>query len=209
VECGSKERQKYGHWCLKNEQRSKSLIKGDCFLLFAYFWTMSEEYHVNRGEKEYQISFMDDQSVKGTINGSEFNLDISKTNTGYHVIQDGKGHMVDVVSVDTDNKQVTLRIDNKLYSFSVKDKYDLLLDKLGMNFQSGGAVSEIKAPMPGLVLDVLVKEGDDIQADQPLIILEAMKMENVIKAPANNSVKNVEVTKGDSVEKNQILISFS
>jgi biotin carboxyl carrier protein len=70
-------------------------------------------------------------------------------------------------------------------------------------------VAEIKAPMPGLVLEVLVSKGDEIKVNQPLVILEAMKMENVLKSPTDGSIKKVEITKGDSVEKNQLLISFN
>jgi biotin carboxyl carrier protein len=91
----------------------------------------------------------------------------------------------------------------------VKDKFDELLEQLGMDASSSGKVSEIKAPMPGLVLDVMVAAGDEIKEDQPLLILEAMKMENVIKSPSDNTVKKVSINKGDSVEKNEILIEFN
>jgi biotin carboxyl carrier protein len=66
----------------------------------------------------------------------------------------------------------------------------------------------MKAPMPGMVLDVLVKAGESITKDQALIVLEAMKMENVLKAPADAVIKSVNISKGNAVEKNQVLISF-
>ena len=92
--------------------------------------------------------------------------------------------------------------------FNVKDKYAELLEKMGMDMSLAGKVSELKAPMPGLVLDILVNEGDEVTADQPLMILEAMKMENVIKSPTDGVVKSINITKSKSVEKNQVLISF-
>jgi biotin carboxyl carrier protein len=69
-------------------------------------------------------------------------------------------------------------------------------------------VNHIKAPMPGLIIDLRVKEGDVVKQNDPLIILEAMKMENVIKSPGDGTVKAVKVQKGNSVEKNQVLIEF-
>ena len=68
--------------------------------------------------------------------------------------------------------------------------------------------SEIKAPMPGRVLDVVVQEGDRISKGDNVVVLEAMKMENVIKSPTDGIVKNVCVVKEEAVEKNQVLIAF-
>jgi biotin carboxyl carrier protein len=69
-------------------------------------------------------------------------------------------------------------------------------------------VNEIKAPMPGLVLNVDVSEGDEITKDQQVLVLEAMKMENVLKAPGNGVVKAVNANQGDKVEKNQVLVTL-
>ena len=66
----------------------------------------------------------------------------------------------------------------------------------------------IKAPIPGLITRVLVQVGDQVEAGQPILVLEAMKMENIIKCPGDGTVKTVNVKKGDSVEKNQVLIGF-
>ena len=83
-----------------------------------------------------------------------------------------------------------------------------MLEKLGMNKTSAAAVQDIKAPMPGLVIELKVEEGQEIKAGDPLIILEAMKMENIIKSPREGVIKSILVKKGQSVEKNQILIKF-
>ncbi|HEY9195548.1 MAG TPA: acetyl-CoA carboxylase biotin carboxyl carrier protein subunit, partial [Mucilaginibacter sp.] len=69
-------------------------------------------------------------------------------------------------------------------------------------------VSEIKAPMPGLVLRIFVAEGDTVQKGDNLFVLEAMKMENIIKAPADVTVRKIKCKAGDKVEKGQILIEF-
>ena len=62
--------------------------------------------------------------------------------------------------------------------------------------------------MPGLVVDILKKSGDEVSEGENLLILEAMKMENVIKSPINGVIKSIGVKAKDTVEKNQLLISF-
>ncbi|MDB5143897.1 MAG: gcdC, partial [Mucilaginibacter sp.] len=69
-------------------------------------------------------------------------------------------------------------------------------------------VSEIKAPMPGLVLKLFVSEGTEVKKGDNLFILEAMKMENIIKSPADVTVKTVKIKPGDKVEKGQVLLTF-
>ena len=166
------------------------------------------EYLIDSKKGSYKIEYKDSTGSSVSVNGKDFHLDIQKSKTGFHIIHNGKGISVDVVEVNEQEKTIVLKIDSKRYTYNVKDRFDVLLEKLGMDISTSGSVSEIKAPMPGLVLDVLVKSGDEVKIDQPLLILEAMKMENVIKSPTDSSVKSIEITKGDSVEKNQILVEF-
>lgn len=170
---------------------------------------MKNEYLVKSGKKEFRIDINSATTLSGNIDGKKFDLNISKTKTGYHVLRENKAYKVDIVSIDKKEKKIELRINNKFYSYEIKDKFDELLDKLGMSSHIKGKIDEIKAPMPGLVLDVLVSVGDVIKANQPLIILEAMKMENVIKSSVESTLKKIEVKKGDSVEKNQVLLTFN
>ena len=62
--------------------------------------------------------------------------------------------------------------------------------------------------MPGMVLNILVNEGDTIKKGDPLIVLEAMKMENILKSPTDGVIKKIPINKGVAVEKNQLLIQF-
>ena len=77
-----------------------------------------------------------------------------------------------------------------------------------MNNGSGAKLNNIKAPMPGLIIDLRVTTGQTIQPGDTLLILEAMNMENIIKSSGAGIVKRVAVKKGDSVEKGQVLIEF-
>jgi biotin carboxyl carrier protein len=80
---------------------------------------------------------------------------------------------------------------------------------LGLDNLQSSKVAELKAPMPGLVLSVLVKEGDEVKKGDNLFVLEAMKMENIIKSPADVTIKSIKIKASDKVEKNQVLIQFS
>ena len=73
---------------------------------------------------------------------------------------------------------------------------------------SAGAV-EVKAPMPGNILDVKVKAGDSVKAGDTLLILEAMKMENEISAPQDGTIASVNVRKGDVVNSGDLLITMN
>ena len=68
--------------------------------------------------------------------------------------------------------------------------------------------SELKAPMPGKVLDIMVTAGGSVVKGDGVLVLEAMKMENVIKSPADGVIKRIAVVKNQAVEKNEVLIEF-
>lgn len=127
---------------------------------------------------------------------------------GFHVLKDTVSYNAEVVSADFAAKMFTVKINGKLVEVKVQDKFDLLLQQLGMNQPNGAPPKDLKAPMPGLILDIKVTEGQAVLKGDPVIILEAMKMENVIKAPADGTVKAVKVKQGDNVEKSQVLIVF-
>ncbi len=113
-----------------------------------------------------------------------------------------------ITILESKKDDLLINIDGHELSLTCKDEIALMLDKLGMDVSSTTVVNEIVAPMPGLILDIQVNEGDDLNEGDGVIVLEAMKMENLIKSPVKALVKKVHVTKGQNVEKNQVLISF-
>jgi len=144
------------------------------------------------------------------INGGPVVADIRQLNgSAYHIISNLKSYNAEVVSFNSVDKTAEIKVNNNLYTISVKDQYDVLLEKLGLNNLNSAKVSEVKAPMPGLVLKVFVKEGSEVQKGDNMFILEAMKMENIIKATADVTVKTVKIKPGDKVEKGQVLLLFS
>ncbi len=155
-------------------------------------------------EKEVEIG-----SEGLSIDGQAVDWNISKISEfHYHIISGGKSYNAELVNADYQQKVLTLKIEDQVFEISIKDKMDQLLEKMGISAQSATAIADVKAPMPGLILDILVEPGQTIQKGDQLMILEAMKMENVLKAQGEGTISGIEVTKGDSVEKNQVLIKF-
>jgi len=150
------------------------------------------------------------EDVSGTtVNGAPLSWDVAPLADGhFHILLNKKSYRAERVSVDMETKTITLKVNGRLYPVVIKDKFDVLLEQMGMNSSAAGKVNNIKAPMPGLIVDLKVKEGDSVKAGDALIILEAMKMENSIKAPGDAVVKTIRVKKGQSVEKNQVMIEF-
>lgn len=143
------------------------------------------------------------------VNDNVINADIKQLNDLlYHVINENRSYNAEVVSFNLDAKTAEIKVNNTIYTLSAKDQYDVLLDKLGLSSLLAAKVSEIKAPMPGMVLKVLVEEGAEVKKGDNLFVLEAMKMENIIKSPADVIVKTIKIKPGDKVEKGQILIQF-
>ena len=125
-----------------------------------------------------------------------------------HLIQGTQSLEAELLDLDLEAKTVQIRLGHKKTTIQLQDRFDLLLEKMGMNAASAGSHKEIKAPMPGLILDIKVAPGDVVKKGDVLVILEAMKMENSIKSPGDGLVKIVKVELKQSVEKNQVLIQF-
>lgn len=135
-------------------------------------------------------------------------LDIVSKNDSLHLLDNNRSIEAQLIDICLNDKLVRLKIDGKHFSVKIEDELDELVDQLGFKSEANLVIKDINAPMPGLVLEILVNEGDHIEKDSQLLILEAMKMENVIKSPSDGIVKKIKVSKGDAVEKNQFLISL-
>lgn len=112
------------------------------------------------------------------------------------------------LSVDRSAKTVTVLYNNQKYTAKITEPMDELLKLMGLENALVPKISEVKAPMPGLVLDVLVSVGQTVEMGEKILTLEAMKMENAIKSPTAGTVASVHVSKGQAVDKNFVLIRF-
>jgi len=145
----------------------------------------------------------------GTIDGESVIAEIIQTGDRfYHVLDKGRSYNAEVVRIDVAQKTIILRINQNTYEVRLKEKLDLLLEQMGFDAAHSAKASDLKAPMPGSVLDIRVQAGQSVQKGDGLIVLEAMKMENVLKAPGDAVIKSIEVQKGQNVDKNHVLILF-
>ena len=126
----------------------------------------------------------------------------------FHILSNGKSYRAELVSRNFQRKLFTIKINGTRYDIKLADAYDQMVERLGLGAINTTLVADIMAPMPGLVLQIMAKEGDNVTAGQPILILEAMKMENILKSQGEGTVKNVKVKKGDTVEKGQVLVEF-
>ncbi len=155
---------------------------------------------------------------KVKVNGSmEFDIwedDISQLDAvqiaqnKYHILQSNKPFKAELVDSNFNRKNYLIRVNNNTYNVNISNPLDILIDKLGFTFGSSKHVNLIKAPMPGLILDIHVKSGQEVKENDPLLILEAMKMENVISSPRDGVIKSVNISKGDAIDKGHLLIEF-
>ncbi|MDY2587963.1 acetyl-CoA carboxylase biotin carboxyl carrier protein subunit [Winogradskyella aquimaris] len=136
-------------------------------------------------------------------------LDAVETSTNkYHILQNNDSIKANILSKDFNKKTYSIKVNNNTYDVVINDALDQQIAALGFEIGASKKVNEIKAPMPGLILEINVEKAQEVKEDDPLLILEAMKMENVINSPRDGVIKSIKVNQGDTVEKNALLIEF-
>src|SRR5690606_38233560 len=123
----------------------------------------------------------------------------------FHVLHENRSFTAELTGINRAEKTCSVRVNSSVYWMKITDRFDELLHELGMDNLNKVKIAELKAPMPGMVLKILVKEGDEVKRWDNLLILEAMKMENMIKSPGDLLIRSIKVTSSDKVEKNQVM----
>lgn len=151
---------------------------------------------------------VDDQYTFSTdeLHGAEI---VALGDNRYHLVVGGRSLPAEVVDYDLRAKTFTVRINGRRYTVRLATELDTLIERLGLGKRSSSGGGHVKAPMPGLVREVQVVEGQTLAAGDSVLILEAMKMENVIKASVGGTVRRVAVGNGTAVEKNQVLVEIT
>ncbi len=157
-------------------------------------------------------------SYKLSVNNS-FSIDLSESdlqnldavsveNGKSHVLKDNKPYKAEIVAADFNAKKYTIKVNNNTYEVAIADALDMLIKSMGIERGRTKVVNAIKAPMPGLILEISVEVGQTVKENDPLLILEAMKMENSFLSPRDGIIKSIAVEKGNAVDKGQLLIEF-
>lgn len=158
---------------------------------------------------KFNFEVATDQDVS-LVNGHAIHADIVRINDRtFHILHKGRSYNAELIQINREEKSCSVKVGTTIYSMEITDQFDELLHQLGMDNLKAAKVSEVKAPMPGLVIRILVAEGDEVEKGGNLFVLEAMKMENIIKAPADVKIRSIKVKSGDKVEKNQVVMVFA
>tara|TARA_Y100001972_G_scaffold129287_1_gene196135 strand:+ start:1717 stop:2217 length:501 start_codon:yes stop_codon:yes gene_type:complete len=157
--------------------------------------------------KDRSVS-LDISGQKTMVNGKAFDYQLIKKKINeYQLLANGKSHEIRILSVE--GSQIWMLVDDYELRVEAKNELDLMMMKLGVATGSALENSEVLAPMPGTILDVMVAPDQKVKKGDSLLVLNAMKMENVIKAPGDGQIHEIKVSPGENVNKNQVLISFS
>ena len=163
------------------------------------------KYITTIDQKEFAIEIVDDHHAR--VNDKVYEVDFESVSGQpvYSLLIDGKSYEAYVYAVE-DEWQVLLF--GKQYPAKVEDEREKRLKtSVGGKVQESGEF-QLKAPMPGLVVALPVKEGQQIEKGQVLVILKSMKMQNELKSPRAGKVEHVRVKAGESVEQRQLLLSI-
>jgi len=154
----------------------------------------------------FELNTVNDQ-IK--LASNDLDLDVTAIKEGqFHFIYQHKSYNAEVISEDAADKSLLIKVNGKICQVKVEDQFDMLIKELGLEGVNAKLALEIKAPMPGLVLGLNVEVGQVVSKGDSLLVLEAMKMENMLKSTTDGTIKKICVTQGDKVEKNQVLIEF-
>ena len=133
-------------------------------------------------------------------------IKISPSN--FHILHNNNSYKAEITESNFNKKKYKVKVNNNSYNININNDLDAIIKQMGFEVGATKKINNIKAPMPGLILEINVKVGQEVKEDDALLILEAMKMENVLTSPRDGTIKSISVEKGNAVEKNQLLIEF-
>lgn len=160
---------------------------------------MDQKYRLQvDGDREFELNSSDIEQVDA----------VSLSDNQSHLLHQNKSYSVQIIQRDFDKRQYTVKINGNTHTVSIETPLDQLIKEMGLSLGSNSVEDEIYAPMPGIILEVHVAEGDSVSQGDYLCVLEAMKMENALTAPRDGVIKSVFVTQGETVDKGKLLIEF-
>jgi len=158
------------------------------------------------GESVFDI-LLDLGNSIATVNENEVEFEVIQSNETQILFRTGSRlHTISNISVNGNSVECT--VNGKWINANLKDEQQLLLERLGFKAFSEKSIGSLQAPMPGKILELLIKEGTEVELGDPVAILEAMKMENELKAPCSGTITSISVITGTNVEKNQPLLEI-
>ena len=159
----------------------------------------------NRGEYKVKVNEFEFNFTQEQVDAIDL---IQKLNGESNLILHHESINAVLIKADLSGKRQIIEIDGQSFDIQIKDELDQMLDKMGFSAVVSKQIKEVKAPMPGLVLEVNVTEGQQVKEGDKILILVAMKMENSILIHADASIKKILVKAGQPVDKGQVLVEL-
>ncbi len=134
---------------------------------------------------------------------------LKRSETKFHIINNNKSFTVDLEKSDFHGREYIVIVNENNYRVKISNETDQLIKEMGFTIGASIIANSIKAPMPGIILSVNVKENQEVKEGETLLILEAMKMENAISAPKDGIIKSIIAKSGETVDKGELLIEMA
>ncbi|MBE0422811.1 MAG: biotin/lipoyl-binding protein [Lutibacter sp.] len=133
---------------------------------------------------------------------------LKRTVSKFHVIKNNESYDVVLEKSDFNNRKYTVSVNTNSYIVKIGNETDRLIKEMGFTIGLEKKANDIKAPMPGIILNVIVKVGQEVKEGETLLILEAMKMENAIGSPKDGFIKSIFIKSGETVDKGELMIEM-
>lgn len=169
--------------------------------------TTSTKRFIATGKNKEQYSFTVKNRYEYNYKKNKLVVELIEEPDGFTIFScNGVRYPVEIVARKQNHYE--LLVNGVSYSFAVETPFSLSRNKLLASLNPGGSAEVVTAPMPGKVLDITVEPGQQVQHGDPLLILEAMKMQNSILSTVSGQVVKVNVAKDENVAKGAVLIEI-
>lgn len=160
---------------------------------------MNVNYQISVNENyEFQLGANDAEILDHTV------LSDQKT----HLLHNNKSFTIELLESNFVKRNYILKVNGNVYKINIGTPLDKLIKEMGLSLGNASVENDVIAPMPGIILEVNVSEGEEVKKGDFLCVLEAMKMENTLSAPRDGIVKSINIAKGATVDKGMLLIEF-
>lgn len=164
------------------------------------------EYLVDVNGSSVKINVDSDGSIK-RVNGNSNNFRIKKISKELYTIEKN-GNVTDALVVNENSDSIILLVKGQYFYVNPKTMLEKLSEEILSKSGIGSHIIDIISPMPGLILKLTANAGDSVKEGDHILVLEAMKMENIIKSPVNGIIKKIHKKQSDSVDKGDILVTI-
>ena len=157
------------------------------------------------GKRKFEFTNPLEKVIK--YHGKKVKIKLYEDPDGFnYIVWKNKKYMLDVI--EKSQNKYTVMVNGVWHSFTVETPFSLKRKKYLEKHADASSTVAITAPMPGKIVDLLLEEGAEIKTGEPLLILEAMKMQNEISSHVSGTIKKIAIKKNDSVMKDDLLIEI-